>query len=203
MTPVVLQNESKTETEITQSFRFDDVFQHNIVFYKAPAPPLNPSLALTISHSLSAKFHGLEMATVPGQLIWEIVKTNNCFLVKQFGRGNAKVQFSKEKNNLCNLNSYKHSGLANKKTVTIQPADKEQGVVLATTKTKKQNKPKVSVNKSILKKEFPRMSKAVANQVVDNYYRPDLKKFALARLSVISKSIRVAKSGAKQRNRQA
>ncbi|ESQ50342.1 hypothetical protein EUTSA_v10002093mg [Eutrema salsugineum] len=157
----------------------------------------------SLSISLSAKFHGFEMATVPGQLIWEIVKTNNCFLVKQFGRGNAKVQFSKESNNLCNLNSYKHSGLANKKTVTIQPADKEQAVVLATTKTKKQNKPKVSVNKSILKKEFPRMSKAVANQVVDNYYRPDLKKAALARLSVISKSLRVAKSGAKQRNRQA
>ena len=57
------------------------------------------------------------------------------------------------------------SGLANKKTVTIQAADKEQGVVLATTKTKKQNKPKVSVNKSVLKKEFSRMSKAVANQV--------------------------------------
>ena len=50
------------------------------------------------------------MATVPGQLVWEIVKRNNCFLVKQFGRGNAKVQFSKESNNLCNLNSYKHSG---------------------------------------------------------------------------------------------
>uniref|UniRef100_A0A1J3DCH1 60S ribosomal protein L28-1 n=4 Tax=Noccaea caerulescens TaxID=107243 RepID=A0A1J3DCH1_NOCCA len=142
------------------------------------------------------------MTTVPGQLIWEVVKRNNCFLVKQFGRGNAKVQFSKESNNLCNLNSYKHSGLANKKTVTIQPADKE-GVVLATTKTKKQNKPKLSVNKSVLKKDFHRMSKAVANQVVDNYYRPDLKKAALARLSVISKSLRIAKSGAKQRNRQA
>ncbi|CAH8381662.1 unnamed protein product [Eruca vesicaria subsp. sativa] len=89
------------------------------------------------------------MATVPRQLIWEIVKTSNCLLVKQFGRGNAKVQFSKETNNLCNLNSYNHSGFANKKTVTIQPADKEQGVVLATTKTK----PKISVNKSILKKE--------------------------------------------------
>jgi len=50
------------------------------------------------------------MATVPGQLIWEIVKRNNCFLVKQFGRGNAKVQFSKESNNLVNINSYKHSG---------------------------------------------------------------------------------------------
>lgn len=56
------------------------------------------------------------------------------------------------------------AGLANKKTVTIQPADKE-GVVLATTKTKKQNKPKLSVNKSVLKKDFHRMSKAVANQV--------------------------------------
>lgn len=32
-------------------------------------------------------------------------------------------------------------------------------------KTKKKKKPKVSVNKSILKKEIPRMSKAVTNQV--------------------------------------
>lgn len=50
------------------------------------------------------------MATVPGPLIWEIVKRNNAFLVKQFGNGNAKVQFSKEPNNLYNVNSYKHSG---------------------------------------------------------------------------------------------
>jgi large subunit ribosomal protein L28e len=51
-----------------------------------------------------------EMAAVPGQLVWEIVRNNNCFLVKQFGRGNAKVQFSKEPNNLYNLHSYKYSG---------------------------------------------------------------------------------------------
>ena len=50
------------------------------------------------------------MTTVPGQLIWEIVKRNNCFLVKEFGNGNAGVQFSKEPNNLYNLNSYKYSG---------------------------------------------------------------------------------------------
>lgn len=58
------------------------------------------------------------------------------------------------------------AGLSNKKTVTIQAADKDQGVVLGTTKTKRQNKPKLSVNKSVLKKEFPRMTKAVANQVL-------------------------------------
>ncbi|GKC53832.1 60S ribosomal protein L28-2-like protein [Tanacetum coccineum] len=51
-----------------------------------------------------------EMATVPGQLIWEIVKRNNSFLVKEFGNGSQSVQFSKEPNNLYNLNSYKHSG---------------------------------------------------------------------------------------------
>ena len=51
------------------------------------------------------------MAAVPGQLIWEIVKKNNSFLVKEFGNGTASVQFSKEPNNLYNLNSYKHSGL--------------------------------------------------------------------------------------------
>jgi hypothetical protein len=56
------------------------------------------------------KKRGFEMATVPGQLIWEIVKKNNCFLVKQFGRGTASLRFSKESNNLYNLNSYKYSG---------------------------------------------------------------------------------------------
>ncbi|GKV14068.1 hypothetical protein SLEP1_g24992 [Rubroshorea leprosula] len=143
------------------------------------------------------------MATVPGQLIWEIVKKNNSFLVKQFGRGTAGLQFSKESNNLYNLNSYKHSGLANKKTVTIQAGGKDLSVVLATTKTKKQNKPSSLLHKSVMRKEFPRMAKAVVNQVADNYYRPDLKKAALARLSAVNRSLKVAKSGVKKRNRQA
>ncbi|KAG6665169.1 60S ribosomal protein L28-2-like isoform X2 [Carya illinoinensis] len=143
------------------------------------------------------------MATVPGQLIWEMVKKNNSFLVKEFGNGTASVQFSKESNNLYNLNSYKHSGLANKKTVTIQPEGKDRSVLLATTKTKKQNKPAALLHKSLMKKEFRRMANAVANQVADNYYRPDLKKAALARLSAVHRSPKVSKSGVKKRNRQA
>ncbi|XP_052183508.1 60S ribosomal protein L28-1-like [Diospyros lotus] len=142
------------------------------------------------------------MATVPGPLIWEIVKKNNSFLVKEFGNGTASVQFSKEPNNLYNLNSYKHSGLANHKTVTIQ-AGKDSSVAFATTKTKKQNRPASLLHKSALKKEFPRMAKAVKNQVGENYYRPDLKNAALARLSAVNRSLKVAKSGVKKRNRQA
>ncbi|GAB4842430.1 60S ribosomal protein L28A [Ancistrocladus abbreviatus] len=142
------------------------------------------------------------MATVPGALIWEIVKKNNCFLVKEFGNGTAKVQFSKESNNLFNSHSYKYSGLANTKTVTIS-SGKDNSVVLATTKTRKQNKPSSILHKSSMKKEFRRMVKAVTNQVGDNHYRPDLKSAALARLSAVHRSLQVAKSGVKKRNRQA
>ncbi|GMH17614.1 hypothetical protein Nepgr_019455 [Nepenthes gracilis] len=144
-----------------------------------------------------------DMATVPGALIWEIVKKNNSFLVKEFGNGTAKVQFSKESNNLFNCHSYKYSGLANTKTVTIQPGGKENSVVLATTKTRKQNKPGSILHKSMMKREFRQMAKTVTNQVVDNYYRPDLKNAALARLSVVHRSLQVAKSGVKKRTRQA
>lgn len=57
------------------------------------------------------------------------------------------------------------SGLANKKTVTIQPGGKDLSVLLATTKRKKQNKPASLLNKSVMRKEFPSMVKAVTNQV--------------------------------------
>ncbi|KAG0454269.1 hypothetical protein HPP92_025573 [Vanilla planifolia] len=35
------------------------------------------------------------MSGISDPLVWEIVKSNNAFLVKQFGCGNAMVQFSK------------------------------------------------------------------------------------------------------------
>ncbi|XP_039005843.1 60S ribosomal protein L28-2-like [Hibiscus syriacus] len=143
------------------------------------------------------------MATVPGQLIWEVVKKNNCFLVKQFGRGTAGLQFSKEPNNMYNLNSYKHSGIDGILTLPFKAGAKDQYVLLATTKTKKQNKPSSLLHKSVMKKDFSSMVKAVKNQVTDNYYRPDLTKAALGRLSAVDRSLKVAKSGVKKRNRQA
>ncbi|KAI3897187.1 hypothetical protein MKX03_032378 [Papaver bracteatum] len=57
------------------------------------------------------------------------------------------VQFSKKPNNLYNINSFKHCD------------------VLATTKTNKQKNPSSLVHKTIMKKEFSIMAKAVANQV--------------------------------------
>nr|GEV78794.1 protein BTR1 isoform X2 [Tanacetum cinerariifolium] len=99
--------------------------------------------------------------------------------------------------------TFPYAGLANKRTVTIQPAGKDQSILLATTKTKKQSKPASLLHKSVMKKEFYRMAKAVSNQVGNNFYRPDLKKAALARLSAVNRSLKVTKSGAKKKNRQA
>ncbi|KAH8959563.1 hypothetical protein BDL97_06G083100 [Sphagnum fallax] len=127
-------------------------------------------------------------------LVWLLVKNNNKFLVKRNGNSNASVTFSSEANNLYNLNSFKYSGLANKKTVAVE-AGEGLSVVLATTKTKKANKPSSLVHRSHLKKDFRKMAKTVVNQVVTNGYRPDLKAAALARLSAVHKSLRVAKRG--------
>ncbi|CAL9187904.1 unnamed protein product [Musa hybrid cultivar] len=89
------------------------------------------------------------MATVPGSLIWEILKKNNAFLMKQFGNDTAMVvrrpfvimvQFSKEPNNLYNVNSYKHSGLANKKTVTIQAGGKDLSIAIATSRLRQRSR---------------------------------------------------------------
>lgn len=63
------------------------------------------------------------------------------------------------------FNAYVVIGLANKKTVTIQPGGKDQSVLFATTKTKNQGKPASLLHKSLMKKEFRRMAKAVKNQV--------------------------------------
>ncbi|XBI59041.1 hypothetical protein VPH35_040177 [Triticum aestivum] len=99
--------------------------------------------------------------------VWELVKKNNYFLIKQFGNSNTKVQFSKEPNNLYNVHSYKFSGLANSKTVAVQPsAGEDKAVVLSTTKTKKQNTPAKLQHKTLMRKEFRKMAKSVKNQVL-------------------------------------
>ncbi|XP_026451844.1 60S ribosomal protein L28-2-like [Papaver somniferum] len=134
------------------------------------------------------------MTTVPGSLIWEIVKRNNAFLVKEFGNGNQMVQFSKALNNLW---------LANAKTVSVQ-SGKGSGVVLANKQKNPSalNKRSKEVHKTVMKKEFSRMVKAAGNQVADYFYRRDLKSTALARLSSVHRSLKVALSGVKKMNRQ-
>ena len=63
---------------------------------------------------------------------------------------------------MCNF--YLVAGLANKKTVSVTPGS-DLTVYLATTKTKKSNKPKDSINRCLLKRDVRRMAIVVENQV--------------------------------------
>ncbi|XBI14931.1 hypothetical protein VPH35_057443 [Triticum aestivum] len=109
-----------------------------------------PPIHIQISCIVGSAHRPREMTTVPGSPVWELMKKNNYFLIKQFGNSNTKVQFSKEPNNLYNIQSYKFS--------------EDKAVVLSTTKTKKQSTPAKLQHKTLMRKEFRKMAKSVKNQ---------------------------------------
>ncbi|KAF9925045.1 hypothetical protein FBU30_005124 [Linnemannia zychae] len=114
-------------------------------------------------------------------LTWLLIKNNNSFLVKRSG-----VQFSTEAGNLLNKNSFKFSGIANKKTIDIAAAASGRGVVVSTPKTK------VTLTKGIRKS-----ARSVAG-LTRAGYRADLRKVALARVSAILASQKPVKAAPKK-----
>ncbi|KAG0240888.1 60S ribosomal protein L28, partial [Mortierella sp. GBA43] len=81
-------------------------------------------------------------------LTWLLIKKNNSFLVKRNG-----VEFSSEAGNLLNKNSFKYSGIANKKTIDISAAPSGRGVVVSTKKASVPAfKPSKTINKVTLSK---------------------------------------------------
>ncbi|KAF9124625.1 hypothetical protein EC957_001003 [Mortierella hygrophila] len=114
-------------------------------------------------------------------LTWLLIKNNNSFLIKRSG-----VQFSSEAGNLLNKNSFKYSGLANKKTVDISAAASGRGVVVATPKTK------VTLTKGIRKS-----ARSVAG-LTRAGYRADLRQAALARVAAILATQKPVKAAPKK-----
>lgn len=148
------------------------------------------------------------------ELIWQLVKNNNSFLVKRNG-----VQFSRERYvldrehlslfltfsyNLRNRNSFKYSGLANNSAVDISSAEgnkvafnlKKSGVLA-------QNQPASQPTNGVLAKDYRRGAKAVKSSL--STYRPDLTADALARFNQLKKATTRPASGPakKQRRRNA
>ncbi|KAF9899090.1 60S ribosomal protein L28 [Lobosporangium transversale] len=122
-------------------------------------------------------------------LTWLLIKKNNSFLVKRNG-----VQFSSEAGNLLNKNSFKYSGLANKKTVDITAAPSGRGVVVATKKSSVPAfKPAKAINKVTLTKGIRKSARSVAG-LTRNGYRADLRKAALARVSAVLNSQKPVKA---------
>eukprot|EP00752_Nemacystus_decipiens_P015939 g14245.t1 len=137
------------------------------------------------------------MTNVSNELVWSLVRKNNCFLYKRNGqtKRSGKVVLTSEPNNLKNVNSYKFSGLANSKAVGIQFDQDAKGRCASMTlkSSKNGNKPKKSVGKSLLKKTFPSVAQAIRKQTGGTNYRPDLQYTALVRWSKVHRALRVQK----------
>ncbi|GAO19675.1 uncharacterized protein UV8b_06309 [Ustilaginoidea virens] len=133
------------------------------------------------------------LPNLSSDLLWEIVRNNNCFLSKSSRNGGA--QFSHDPLNLVNKNSRKHAGFVNDKAVGIIPNEKG-GVTVISKKTSESTKPA----KAFIKithggnKTSRKTYKAVANLTAKSGYRSDLRSAAVERVSAIRRSQRPAKA---------
>jgi len=101
------------------------------------------------------------------------------------------MRFSVEKGNLRSISSYKHSGLASTQAVGISCTDKNTAVLEK--KTASKAGAEAAIVEIPMNKDFKRVVKAIEKNVVDNYYRPDLKDDALAKYSCVYQANRIAK----------
>ena len=123
------------------------------------------------------------------ELIWNVIRVNNAFLKTSNG-----TTFSKEPNNLMNVNSFKFSGLANQKTVGVALNGKK---IVMTTRHGGPNKVSKAQKKTTLGRYANKTQKgavAAAKLTSGSYYRGDLSKYALARYSALTKSLQLKKT---------
>ncbi|CZR58981.1 related to ribosomal protein L28 [Phialocephala subalpina] len=126
---------------------------------------------------------------VSADLIWEIVRPSNAFLVKRASSGG--VQFSRDPFNLTNLHSRKYAGFVNDKAVGVVPAESGKGgVTLITKKAKHPQRPAGAVHKTTFgaNKTTRKTYKGIVSSTAKSGYRSDLRLEAVARASAIRQS---------------
>ncbi|KKK22039.1 60S ribosomal protein [Aspergillus rambellii] len=133
----------------------------------------------------------VERSNVSSDLVWQITRTQNAFLVKRKTAGGS--QFSRDPLNVLNKHSFKYAGYANTKAVGVQAT--ENGVVLITKKPATSQQPA----KSIATVSYGpgastrKIYKGVAGNTAKNGYRADLREEAVARVSAIRRSQKAKK----------
>lgn len=122
---------------------------------------------------------------VPDVLVWELIKNHNSGLVKR-----NHEHFSRERFNLLNKHSFKHSGFAHRHAIDIQdnsdPKKPKQSNVGLTVKDSRTAKPGKQVFKNVTNPSS-RKGAAAVRLAVKQSGRPVLLKEALARFSRIKK----------------
>jgi len=126
---------------------------------------------------------------VSNDLIWEITRSQNAFLVKRKSGGGS--QFSRDPLNLVNKNSRKYAGFVNSKAIGVQAAV-NGGIIVTTKKGGNQNRPGPNANTTTYNPTTSnrKIYKGVANTSVRNAYRADLRGEAVSRASALRLSQR-------------
>ncbi|CAK4019286.1 60S ribosomal L28e [Lecanosticta acicola] len=140
---------------------------------------------------------------ISNDLIWEVTRNNNSFLVKRKQAGG--VQFSRDPYNLTNKHARKYEGYCNDQAISIQP---DSNTVAITTKLPKRwNQPAKSTHTTSFNASTPtrKLYKSVVNSTAKKGYRPDLRAETVARASAVRQSQRENKKEreAKLRGRKA
>ncbi|KAA0190785.1 Ribosomal protein L28e [Fasciolopsis buskii] len=113
-------------------------------------------------------------------LLWDLVKKNNCFLMKRGGE-----QFSRDPLNLKGKNCFIYSGLVHKKAIGIKPERYGKGVVMITKKTGYDHKPAKAVVRTRFTRGRRRALQKIRNAICRQKYRRELKMLALRRASAL------------------
>lgn len=106
-------------------------------------------------------------------------------------RRTGTMRFSVEKGNLRSLSSFKQSGLANTQAVGIEATDKNTAVLSLKSASKCDTT--TAIQEIAINKSFKKVVKTLESKIVSSYYRPDLKRDALAKFSAVYKANRIAK----------
>eukprot|EP01138_Halocafeteria_seosinensis_P011490 gb/GECG01011736.1/.p1 GENE.gb/GECG01011736.1/~~gb/GECG01011736.1/.p1 ORF type:complete len:147 (+),score=13.97 gb/GECG01011736.1/:1-441(+) len=142
-------------------------------------------------------------ANAPSELLWDVVRKNNCHMVKRDG-----VTFSRERHNLRNQHSYKYSGFVQPKTVGVVQekvpgsASDKKHPQLVTSVTKNATNPKKVEQRTSLCHGHARAHKAINRFTYSGHFRPDLRKDALARYSAYARSLQTRSRGVANRRHQ-
>lgn len=132
-------------------------------------------------------------STVSSDVVWDVVRNQNCFLVKS--KKNGSPQFSRDPLNLRNVNSRKHAGFVNDKAIGVSSNGK-RGLTVVSKNPKSVQRPYKSTTSFTMSdnKSSRKAYKAIANLAAARGYRMDLRDAAVQRASAIRRSQRPVKA---------
>ncbi|CAI0645209.1 putative 60S ribosomal protein L28e [Colletotrichum fructicola] len=138
------------------------------------------------------------LPNVSADLIWEVVRNQNAYLVNRNDAGG--LQLSRDPLNLVNKHSRKYAGFVNDKAIGVVPNEKG-GVKVISKNQKNANKPAQGTTEVTYggNKSARKTYKAVALQAANGGYRADLREAAVQRVSAIRRAQKPVKPEAAEK----